>query len=89
MILRFSKTSNYLEVGVTRTLLSCNSTTSLVKLIVPCRTCFHHTDTAPNPVFGLEGVCAPARRSVDEGGDRVQRSIGMRGPRAPGEFFFR
>ena len=35
---------------------------------------FQHTNRSHKPVLGLAGGCA----------DRVQRAIGMRGPRAPG-----
>jgi len=58
----------------------------LVKIVVPllfAESVFSIPISAPKPVFGLEEACAPARRSLDEGGDRVQRDISMWGPRAP------
>jgi hypothetical protein len=42
-----------------------------------------HTNSSHKPVLGLAGdVRLPAK--AGEGRDRVQRDIGMRGPRAPG-----
>jgi hypothetical protein len=48
------------------------------KVVLP-----QHTNTSHKPVLGLAGnVRLPAE--AGEGRDRVQRAIGMRGPRAPG-----
>ena len=68
------------------TLSTFNSTTSLSEITVPlmyAESVVSIPISAPKPVFGLEEACAPARRSLDEGGDRVQRDISMWGPRAP------
>ena len=40
-----------------------------------------HVQTRPQPIFGLAGACAPARR---QGRDRVQTGMNMRGPAGPG-----
>ena len=58
------------------TLSTFNSTTSLSEITVPlmyAESVVSIPISAPKPVFGLEEACAPARRSLDEGGDRVQR----------------